>query len=639
MSTRSNMAGKPPLIIFDTTLCDGAMAPGVSLHPDEAVDIAKHLSRLGVHVCEAGFPALSDHAYHTVELIAKHVGPLMHNRERLARPMVICARARALESDIQRAYDAIRHAPYHRIHIYLGTSRSYLEQKLHMSEAECIDRAITAVRFAKTLCSDIEFSPEDSGRSDPAFLCQVLAAVIREGATTLNIPDTAGFNTPEEYGRIMRYLIQHTPGAEQVTWSCHCHNDLGLATANTLSGIMNGARQVEVTINGLGERAGNTALEEVALAVFTHPKTFPVSCAALDTQHLHRVSQLVASKTGVPVPVTKPIVGANALVRSDDEVGPAIISPAVIGMPVASDPNDAAVGTYVLSRTAGVQAFCARVAHLGYDLADHDLQRMYARFVRTADTKQVVTDADIVAMVDDELSHARGGAGCGATALELRSVHVTSGTGILATATVELVVTDPPPLNRERIAVDAAISRNGPIHAIFKAVERLVRVRVTLLQYEVRAVSAGGDGDALGQVAVKICDGARPHIQYCGTATDTDVVMASARAYVAAVNRMILHGQHSAAGATSVPPAPVPLAVDEDEDDEDNDDDLEAMRQLAAAGASGTCGPVHSAGPASALAPVPGSLNAAVQDPAGAPARAPHAATGGSAAPGRAAAC
>ncbi|KAJ3353624.1 hypothetical protein GGF32_002919 [Allomyces javanicus] len=524
------------LIIFDTTLRDGEQSPGVTLHIQEKIEIAKQLSKLGVDVCEAGFPVASEGDFAAVERIAKEVGPLMVNREKLGKPLIICGLARAVKNDIQRAYDAVKHAPLHRIHTFLATSDIHLEHKLRISRDECIVRATEAVRFAKSLCKDIEFSPEDSGRSDPEFLCKVLGAVIEAGATTLNIPDTVGYNTPDEYGRIIHYLIQHTPGADKVVWSTHCHNDLGLATANTLSGIMNGARQVEVTINGIGERAGNTALEEVVMALYTHPKTFPVY-SHIDTQQIFRTSQLVANKTGMAVQANKAIVGANAFAHESGihqdgvlkhQATYEIINPSVVGVPSNS---------LVLGKHSGRNAFRTRLTQLGYHLSEAEFQRAFERFKRTADSKKAVTDTDIVAIIDDEL-----GALSQTPAIELRNVQVTSGTGVIATATVEVVSTDPVD-GTESVQVDAAISRNGPIHAVFKAIERLVDVNVTLLQYEVRAVSGGSDGDALGQVSVKLCDVQLPHIHFNGTATDTDVVLASARAFMAAINRMILHSR------------------------------------------------------------------------------------------------
>ncbi|KAJ2069571.1 2-isopropylmalate synthase (Alpha-isopropylmalate synthase) (Alpha-IPM synthetase), partial [Coemansia sp. S2] len=270
---------KDKLIIFDTTLRDGEQSPGVTLNTEEKIEIARQLSRLGVNVLEAGFPVASPGDFSAVQRIAREVGPLMEGRTgegRVNQEMVICGLARSVQHDIQTAYDAVKEAPRHRIHVFLATSDIHLEFKLKISREQCLQRIKDMVGFAKSLCADIEFSPEDAGRSDHSFLCEALATAIKAGATTLNIPDTVGYNTPSEYGALIKHLRENTEGADSVVFSTHCHNDLGLATANTLAGITNGARQVEVTINGIGERAGNTSLEEVVMNIHTHPHSYPV---------------------------------------------------------------------------------------------------------------------------------------------------------------------------------------------------------------------------------------------------------------------------------------------------------------------------------------------------------------------------
>ena len=303
------------LIIFDTTLRDGEQSPGATLTTDEKIKIAGLLSRMGVDVCEAGFPIASPGDFEAVTRIAKEIGPNVEGRS-TGIPMRICGLSRANEKDIRRCYNAVKHAPLHRIHTFLATSDIHLEHKLNMTRSECIDKCVEAVSYAKSLLGengDIEFSPEDAGRSDKDFLCDVLAAVIEAGATTLNIPDTVGYTVPREYGDMFEYLIQGTQGADKVVWSTHCHNDLGLATANTLEGIRGGARQVEVTVNGIGERAGNTAIEEVAMALRTRPQMYDyVECSNLDISCITRASRMVSSFTGISVQPNKAIVGANA---------------------------------------------------------------------------------------------------------------------------------------------------------------------------------------------------------------------------------------------------------------------------------------------------------------------------------------
>ena len=298
------------VLIFDTTLRDGEQSPGATLNVEEKLEIARQLSRLGVDICEAGFPIASPGDFEAVRRIAEEVGPLTEGRKN-GQPMIIAGLARAAEQDIQRAYDAVKVAPRHRIHTFLATSDIHLKHKLRIDREECIEQTIKAVSFAKSLCDDVEFSPEDAGRSDPDFLVQVLGEAIKAGATTLNIPDTVGYTTPEEFGWLIKYLIEKTPGAEDVVWSVHCHNDLGMATANTLAGVRNGARQVEVTINGIGERAGNTALEEVVMSLNTRPQVFGVE-TNIDTTQIARTSHMVMMYTGMAIQPNKAIVGANA---------------------------------------------------------------------------------------------------------------------------------------------------------------------------------------------------------------------------------------------------------------------------------------------------------------------------------------
>ncbi|MGC8879599.1 MAG: 2-isopropylmalate synthase, partial [Anaerolineae bacterium] len=298
------------LLIFDTTLRDGEQSPGATLDVHEKLEIARQLSRLGVDICEAGFPIASPGDFEAVSLIASEIGPLTEGRK-TGQPMVIAALARANQKDIYRAYEAVKAAPRHRIHTFLATSDIHLQHKLQISREECIQRAVEAVAYARSLCEDVEFSPEDAGRSDPEFLTVVLGEVIKAGATTINIPDTVGYTTPEEFAQLIRYLISHTPGADRVVWSVHCHNDLGLATANTLAGIRAGARQAEVTVNGIGERAGNTSLEEVVMAIYTRQQLFGLK-TNIDTTQIMRTSRMVSSYTGIVVQPNKAIVGANA---------------------------------------------------------------------------------------------------------------------------------------------------------------------------------------------------------------------------------------------------------------------------------------------------------------------------------------
>ncbi|TPX33458.1 2-isopropylmalate synthase [Synchytrium microbalum] len=554
---------KDKLIIFDTSLRDGEQSPGVTLSAGEKVEIARALSRLGVDVCEAGFPIASQGDFDAVQRIAREVGPLTVGRKS-GRPMVIAGLARAVPADIQRAYDAVKDAPLHRVHTFLATSDIHLEHKLRINRDECVQRAVAAVAFAKSLgCTDIEFSPEDAGRSDRTFLCKVLGEVILAGATTLNIPDTVGYNTPEEYGSMMKHLIENTPGGKNVTWSTHCHDDLGLATANTLSGIQNGARQVEVTMNGIGERAGNTALEEIVMAIYCKPLFFPVT-SDIDTTMIYSTSQLVTKRSGMVIQPNKAIVGANAFAhesgihqdgmlknRSTYE----IMEPAILGIPS---------NHLVLGKHSGRAAFKVRIEQVLGQAVYADkfkdaavMDELFARFKKLADTKKRgVTDQDLYALLDDMSMSS-----INRETYKIKSAQVVSGSGVLATATVAILDYSnnaTTPVER----MDAAMG-HGPVHAIFRCINRLTGHNNVLASYEVKAVTEGSD--SLGKVLVRIQEGVsestddKPRIHndegqdgsfasdhasrfetsFQGQGTDEDILIASAKAYVMAINKLV----------------------------------------------------------------------------------------------------
>lgn len=534
MSTESDVPVKDKLIIFDTTLRDGEQSPGATLNIEEKLEIARQLSRLGVDVCEAGFPIASPGDFEAVRRIAEEVGPLTEGRKS-GQPMVIAGLARANSQDIDRAYDAVKAAPRHRIHTFLATSDIHLKYKLKIDREECIEQVIKAVSHAKSKCADVEFSPEDAGRSDPQFLTVVLGEAIKAGATTLNIPDTVGYTTPEEYGWLINYLIENTPGAEKVVWSTHCHNDLGMATANTLAGIQHGARQVEVTINGIGERAGNTSLEEVVMAVHTRPQNFPVE-TNIDTTQITRASRMVSAYTGMPIQPNKAIVGANAFaheagIHQDGMLKHhstyEIMRPETVGLSASS---------LVLGKHSGRHAFRTRLEALGYrDLSKEALDKAFQRFKRVADKKKVVTDADIEAIISDEFYQPK-------EIWKLNSVQVFCGDRTEPTATVSL--TDP----NGAVLTDAAIG-TGPVDAIYKAINRIVGAPNTLTEFAVQAVTEGID--AIGEVTIRIQPedgkgyttnpqtGAQVTRTYSGHGASTDIIVASARAYMSALNKML----------------------------------------------------------------------------------------------------
>jgi 2-isopropylmalate synthase len=534
MKSESDVPVKEKLIIFDTTLRDGEQSPGATLNSDEKLEIARQLSRLGVDVCEAGFPIASPGDFEAVRRIAKEVGPLTEGRKS-GQPMVIAGLARANELDIDRAFEAVKAAPRHRIHTFLATSDIHLKYKLKIDREECIDQVIKAVRYARSKCDDIEFSPEDAGRSDPEFLTVVLDEAIKAGATTLNIPDTVGYTTPEEFGWLMKYLIENTPGADKVVWSTHCHNDLGLATANTLAGVHNGARQVEVTLNGIGERAGNTSLEEVVMAVHTRPQNFAVY-SDIDTTQITRTSRMVSAYTGMPIQPNKAIVGANAFAHEagihqdgmlKHHTTYEIMRPETVGLGSSA---------LVLGKHSGRHAFRKRLTELGYgDLDKDEINQAFDRFKRIADKKKLVTDADLEAIITDEFYQPR-------EIWKLNTVHVSCGDHLHATATISL--TDP----AGQVVIDAAIG-TGPVDAVYKAINRIVQVPNTLTEFIVQAVTEGID--AIGEVTIRVQPenaqdfttnpqtGAQVARTFSGHGASTDIIVASARAYMSALNKML----------------------------------------------------------------------------------------------------
>ena len=426
----TSVSAKEKLIIFDTTLRDGEQSPGCTLQLREKVAIAHQLNRLGVDVCEAGFPIASPGDFEAVRTIARDVGCVVEAGR--AAPMVIAGLSRATEKDIDRCFDAVRHAPRHRIHTFLATSDIHLQHKLRITRAQALERAVRAVRHAKSLCADVEFSTEDGGRSDRAYLVEVIGAVIEAGATTINVPDTVGYTLPEEYGALFAHLIAATPGGSKVVWSTHCHDDLGLSVANSLAAVQAGARQVECTLNGIGERAGNTSLEEVVMTLSTRPLYFPVQ-HSIDTTQIMRSSKLVAKLTGMAVQANKAIVGANAFahesgIHQDGMLKNAstyeIMTPASVGLTGGT--------SLVLGKHSGRAAYAQRVKELGYTIDAAALDVLTQKLKALADERKVVTDADIESLVSSEVVAAPG------AAWQLLSVHVFTGTEAKPTATVTL---------------------------------------------------------------------------------------------------------------------------------------------------------------------------------------------------------
>ncbi len=532
---RRDKQGMDYVSIFDTTLRDGEQSPGATMTSAEKLEVARALSRLGVDVIEAGFPAASPDDLNGVRRIAEEVGNAPGGRpEAPGPPPIICGLSRANQADIDKAWEAVRSAARPRIHTFLATSEIHMKHKLRMDPEQVIERVIEMVGHARSLCEDVEFSPEDAGRSDPDFLYVVLEEAIKAGATTLNIPDTVGYTTPSEFGGLIRGIVENVPGIEEVLLSVHCHDDLGLATANTLAGVTAGARQVEVTINGIGERAGNTSLEEVVMALHTRRPVFSLA-TGIDTTQLSRVSKLVSNYTGIVVPPNKAVVGANAFAHEagihqdgmlKHEATYEIMRPETVGLTQS---------LLVLGKHSGRHAFRVRLKELGYALDDEDLARAFKRFKALADKKKTITDADLEALLADELYQPP-------EVFALDGLQVACGTMGMPTATVRLRGPD----GEEH--VQAAIG-TGPVDAAYKAIDEIIGVPNTLLEFSVHAVTEGIDAQGEVTVRVQSKNGLQSeHAQrelsqprtYGGYGADTDIIVASVKAYLSALNKLLV---------------------------------------------------------------------------------------------------
>ena len=505
------------VLIFDTTLRDGEQSPGATLSSAEKLEIARQLSMLGVDIIEAGFPAASPDDLAAVQRISREVGT--------PDGPVICGLSRAVEKDILVCWEGVKDAAKPRIHTFLGTSDYHLNYITKTTRAEAIEIIRKAVTLAKSLCDDVEFSPMDAGRSDPAFLVEVCAVAVQCGATTLNIPDTVGYVTPEEWRERIANLIAETPGAgpgSGVIWSVHCHNDLGLATANTLAGVLGGARQVEVTINGIGERAGNTSLEEVVMALHTRPQFYGLN-TNINSREIVKTSRMVSNYTGMYVQANKAIVGANAFaheagIHQDGMLKHAstfeIMTPETIGLSQSK---------LVLGKHSGRHALKVRLSELGYNVEGDALNQLFARFKELADAKKNVTDADLEALMADEFNKPE-------EIFSMDDIQVTCGTMGMPTATVKMHRA-----GSGEAFIHAAVG-TGPVDASYKAIDAITNAPNVLVEYAVHSVTEGID--ALGEVTVRI---QHPETgrSFGGYGADSDIVVASVKAYLAAVNRML----------------------------------------------------------------------------------------------------
>jgi len=496
------------VIIFDTTLRDGEQAAGGTLNIQEKLGIARQLEKLSVDVIEAGFPISSPGDFEAVRLIAKEI-----------HTPIICALARAHPDDIDRAWEAVKKAKHPRIHVFLSASDIHLLYQLKKSREEILGMSRDMVVRAKKYTDDIEFSPMDASRTEPEYIYQILEAVIDAGATTVNIPDTVGYAIPDEFGSLIEGIFQNVPNINRAVVSVHCHNDLGLAVANSLESVKRGARQVECTINGIGERAGNASLEEIVMAVRTRKDFFNLT-TNVETRQIYKTSRLVSELTGFTVQPNKAIVGANAF---SHESG--IHQDGVIKMPITyeiMDPRTVGIpaSSLVLGKLSGRHAFRERLAELGYSLSEEDFDRAFSAFKELADKKKEITDRDIESLVAEEQRTV-------SEVYHIDRIQVSCGDRGIPTAAVRLIAPD------GQVLADAALG-TGPVDAVCKAINRLVGVPNVLTEFTVKSVTEGID--AIGEVLIRI---ESESITYTGRGADTDIIVASAKAYVNALNRLL----------------------------------------------------------------------------------------------------
>jgi len=495
------------VIIFDTTLRDGEQAPGCSMTLREKLRVASALRDLRVDVIEAGFAAASPGDFDAVKAIAEEIeGP------------VICSLARCHPNDIERAWQAVQNAKNKRIHVFVATSEIHRKYKLEMAKDEIIARAVTAVKMARDVCDDVEFSPEDASRTEPAYLADVVAAVIEAGARTINIPDTVGYTVPGEFADLFAYLRANVANIDSAVLSVHCHDDLGMAVANSLAAVIAGARQIECTINGIGERAGNCSLEEVVMALQTRAEYFGIT-TGVDTHKLYPTSRLVASITGMHVPRNKAVVGENAFAHEAGIHQHGMLKHASTYEIMRPEDVGLSKSNLVLGKHSGRHAFRERVEQLGFTPNDTELNRAFEEFKKLADRKKELFDADIEAIIMNSEGGQRG-------PWTMEELHISAGTGAIATGAVRL-------RHADGRVVDEASVGDGPVEAAFKALERATEVFLDLRNFEVRSVTMGED--AQGEVTVTVEYNGH---SYRGNGISTDIVEAGARAYLEVINRI-----------------------------------------------------------------------------------------------------
>jgi 2-isopropylmalate synthase len=514
MTDRQAMTEADRVVVFDTTLRDAEQTPGASLTVGEKFEIARELARLNVDVIEAGFPISSNEDFESVRRIGQEIeGP------------IICGLARAMDKDVARAGEALKGAARPRVHTFIGTSSIHLQGQLRKGEEEVLKMAVAAVVQAKSYCQDVEFSPMDAARTDTAYLYEVIEATIAAGATTINIPDTVGYAVPDQFGELIRSIIEKVPNSDQATISVHCHDDLGMAVSNTLTALKCGARQAECTVNGLGERAGNAALEEIVMALATRKDYYGLH-TDVRAQQIVSTSRLVSRLMGIPVAPNKAIVGANAFAHSSGIHQDGVLKHRETFE--IMDPKSVGLDNtkIVLTARSGRHALHHRLEELGHTLSKEDLDKAYERFVEVADKKKEIFDEDLIAIVDDERRDIP-------EKYKLEYLHTVSGTGTIPTATVSLSV------NGENVQKSAW--GDGPVDASYRAIEKAAKSTASVEEYAIHAVTGGRQ--AMGEVTVKVIEGER---MARGRGVSTDVIEASAKAYVDALNRLAIQANSGA---------------------------------------------------------------------------------------------
>jgi len=498
------------LIIFDTTLRDGEQSPGASMTKEEKIRIARALEKMRVDVIEAGFPIASPGDFDAVRAVAHAI-----------KDSTVCGLSRALDKDIDRAGEALKEANSARIHTFIATSPIHMKMKLRMEPDQVVEQAVRAVKRARQYTDNVEFSAEDAGRSDLDFLCRIVEAAITAGATTINIPDTVGYNVPQQFGETIRQLIERVPNSDKAIFSVHCHNDLGLAVANSLSAVLHGARQIECTINGLGERAGNASLEEVVMAVKTRKDIFPCSVEHIDTTQIVPTSKLVSGITGFAVQPNKAIVGANAFAHESGIHQDGVLKSRETYEIMSAEDVGWAANRMVLGKHSGRNAFRSRLKELGVEFASEDeLNEAFSRFKDLADKKHEIYDEDLQALVTETGISAEN------EHIRLVAMKVCSETGETPHATLTL--------NMDGEEHEAQASGGGPVDAAFRAIEEVIHSGTELLLYSVNNITSGTD--AQGEVTVRLEKGGRI---VNGQGADTDIVIASAKAYINALNKLV----------------------------------------------------------------------------------------------------